>query len=82
MTKPAPPKTARTIGHFLADLERQNQTLAAWARAHQFDVTAVYDLSRGRIHGRRGQAREILKAMGIEPPPMFGPRPRPTAKAA
>lgn len=63
--------TTPTLQSFLRGLEGQNKTLASWAREHGFDVGEVYSLSRGRTKGRRGQAREILKAMGIEPPPMF-----------
>lgn len=63
--------TTPTLQSFLKGLESQNKTLASWARDHGFSVGEVYSLSRGRTMGRRGQAREILKAMGVEPPPMF-----------
>lgn len=63
------PKT-QTFAQFLADLESKNLTLADWARQHDFNVTTVYAISAGRLRGRRGHARDILKAMGVALPPM------------
>ena len=60
-----------TLKPFLKGLEDQNKTLASWAREQGFALGEVYALTRGRTQGRRGQAREILIAMGITPPPMF-----------
>lgn len=69
------PSSGKTIDDFIAELGEKNKTLADWARSHGFDIQATYAVLRGRAVGRRGQAREIYIAMGLTPPPMFGPRP-------
>lgn len=70
-TKQPPKKKVRTVADFLADLEAKNVTLAAWAREHGMDMQATYMISRGRCTGRRGKARDVMKAMGVDVPPMF-----------
>lgn len=66
-------RTPQTLHAFLCDLERQNKTVAAWAREKGLALHDVYMVIRGRTMGRSGKAREVLIAMGIDPPPMFGP---------
>lgn len=68
MSKPA---THKTLDAFLYSLERQQVTVAAWARSKGFATRAVYSVISGHHNGTRGKAREILKAMGLQPPPMF-----------
>jgi gp16 family phage-associated protein len=63
----------RTLSAFLQDLQRQNKTVAAWARDKDLALHHVYMVLNGRTVGRHGKAREVLLAMGITPPPMFGP---------
>lgn len=70
-TKTPPKKKVRTVADFLADLEAKNVTLASWARDTGMDMQIVYMVSRGRCTGRRGKARDVMKAMGVEVPPMF-----------
>lgn len=70
-TKHPPKKKARTVADFLADLEAKNVTLASWARDNGMDMQVTYMVSRGRCTGRRGKARDVMKAMGVEVPPMF-----------
>lgn len=77
MSKARTPKTLQT---FLCSLERQNKTVAAWSRERGLALHDVYMVIRGRTMGRSGKAREVLIAMGIEPPPMYGPA-KPLARA-
>lgn len=56
---------------FVNLLGSKNMTVAQWARQNNFDRHLVYGLLRGRIRGRRGQARLILDRMGIKPPPVI-----------
>lgn len=60
------------LQRFLHRLQNENKSLAAWAKEQGFPLCDVYDISRGRTQGKRGQARQILIAMGVEPPQMFG----------
>lgn len=63
--------TPRTLDDFLADLERENKTVADWAREAGFPLDNVYALLRGRTYGSRGKCRDILIAMNVQPPRMF-----------
>ena len=56
---------------FLSRLEASETTLADWARANSLPVRAVYSVVSGHHTGSRGTARQVLKAMGIKPPPLF-----------
>lgn len=60
---------ARTLHDFVEELGSKNLTAAEWARQHGFDRQDVYMVLRGATRGRRGKAREVLKAMGVTPPP-------------
>jgi gp16 family phage-associated protein len=61
----------RTVADFLSELESKNLTLASWARDTGMDMQVTYMVSRGRCTGRRGKARDVMKAMGVEVPPTF-----------
>lgn len=63
--------TPKTLDGFLSSLEAQEITVADWARSKGFAVRAVYAVISGHHTGTRGKAREVLKAMGLKPPPMF-----------
>ncbi len=68
---PTPP-TGRTIEAFLAELADQDLTIRDWARLHQLDINTVYMAVSGRIAGTRGEARRVIRAMGLTPPPVTG----------
>lgn len=72
MAKRPLPKS-KSIDGFLAELQEQNKTVACWARERGLALHDVYMVIRGRTMGRRGAARDVLIAMGITPPPMYGP---------
>lgn len=65
-------KPPRTIDDFLAELQSENKTLSQWAREQKLPLDAIYALLCGRTFGSRGKSREVLLAMKVEPPPMFG----------
>lgn len=65
------PSIHRTLDDFRADLERDNKTVAEWAREKKLHLDRVYAVLRGRVNGSRGHSREILLAMNVQPPPMF-----------
>lgn len=58
----------RTIQDFCSELKRKNVTLADWSRDNKFPIGTVYALTRGLATGRSGTARQVLEAMGVEPP--------------
>lgn len=62
---------ARTLHDFVEELGRKNLTASDWAQQHGFDRQDVYMVLRGRTHGRRGKARAVLQAMGVQPPPLI-----------
>lgn len=62
------PSENKSVKSFLADLERQNVTLADWARSNNVDLNTAYMLSKGRLSGYRGEARRVLEKMGVTPP--------------
>jgi len=69
------------LDEFLSRLEASETTLAEWARAHNLPVRAVYSVISGHHTGRRGTARQVLKAMGIKPPPVIATTTRRAALA-
>lgn len=60
--------TAHDFKAFLASLEETETTISDWAREHGFSPSAVYQVLQGRMLGRRGTARNVLRAMGIPLP--------------
>lgn len=60
----------RTVVTFLAELEQQDKTLTEWARERKLPMNAVYRVAAQKSMGRWGQARKVLRAMGITPPPV------------
>lgn len=65
------PHLPRTLDDFLTDLERENKSVAQWARENKLHLDRVYAVLRGRVNGSRGHSRQILLAMNVPPPPMF-----------
>lgn len=60
--------THKDIDAFLAALDEADLTVAAWARQHKLPLTLVYQVLHGRLSGRRGHARRIVKTMGLPLP--------------
>lgn len=60
----------KTVAEFLTSLEAKEMTVAQWAREKGLPARTVYSLIKGRYTGRTGQAREVLKAMGLPTPPI------------
>lgn len=63
------PKT-RTPTDFLAALRDSDMTVADWCRAHGFSQQLAYRVLNGRSQGRWGEARRIVKKMGLQVPDM------------
>lgn len=61
-------QSPRTLHDFVEELGKKNLTAAAWARQHGFDKQDVYMVLRGSTRGRRGKARLVLDAMGVQAP--------------
>lgn len=61
-------KQPRTVITFLAELRQQDKTLSAWALEQKLPLQAVYRVVKQRSLGRWGDARKVLRAMGVEPP--------------
>jgi gp16 family phage-associated protein len=53
---------------FLAALDEAELTVADWAREKKLPLTHVYQVLQGRMVGRRGTARQVIKAMGLPLP--------------
>lgn len=66
--------TPKSLDQFLKELAESNTTVADWAREQGFRLDSVYAVTRRRAAGTRGEAREILKRMGVALPPMFKQR--------
>jgi gp16 family phage-associated protein len=60
----------QTLDEFLNSLEAQDKTLADWARENGFRPKQVYSVASQQHTGAHGTARQIVKAMGLKPPPM------------
>jgi len=65
------PKT-RTLDVFLSELADQDLTIKEWASRNGFGANAVYMVVHGRSSGQRGQARKVIRAMGLALPPAPG----------
>lgn len=66
--------TPRTLSDFLRELDERNQTVAAWAKERNFPLSVVYQVTRGRLVGKHGVSRDIVRAMGLPVPARFAPR--------
>ena len=55
----------RTLDHFFADLADKDMSITDWARQQGFSLSSVYQVTRGRTVGHRGEARKIARAMGL-----------------
>lgn len=62
-------KTAhKDVQAFLTALDEAELTVADWARQQKLPLTHVYQVLQGRMVGRRGTARQVIKAMGLPLP--------------
>jgi len=52
-----------------AQMAARGVTVTAWADQRGFSRATVYAVLSGRVKGRRGEAYEIAKALGIVVPP-------------
>jgi gp16 family phage-associated protein len=57
-----------SVASFLESLSNADKTLADWARENGLDLTTAYQVSNGRLKGRHGEARRVMRAMGVKPP--------------
>lgn len=64
--------TPKSVKDFLAALAKSDVTIAEWAREREFPLSTVYLVTQGRLVGRRGVSRKIVRAMGLPVPPMHG----------
>lgn len=63
-TKP----TTRTLDQFLTELGDQDMSISDWAKQKGFSLSSVYQVTRERTVGHRGEARKIARAMGLPLP--------------
>lgn len=68
------PKT-KTPADFLRHLQAQDKTLAQWCRENGFSHAMACRVVNGASIGRWGEARRIVKAMGLPLPDMRATRP-------
>ena len=76
------PKKPRSLQQFVDALGAQNVSVAEWARKNGFPREMVYGILRGRLKGRRGQTRDALERMGVQPPPVISVRAGPSAASS
>lgn len=62
----------RTLDQFLTELADKDLTIKAWARQQGLSFNAVYMVIHGRSCGMRGEARKVVRAMGLPIPPAAG----------
>lgn len=60
--------STRTVDHFLDELSSNDMSIKDWARLHKLDFNTVYSVLQGRAAGRRGKARQVMRAMGLPLP--------------
>ncbi len=72
---------ARTAEDFFKELEDQNISVSQWCRNHQASTNTVWSIARGVLVGRGGEARRVMKLMGLPVPSMRRDHPQ-KAKAA
>lgn len=56
----------KTIAQVRADFLRRGQSVCAWARDHGYSQGLVFEVLRGRLKGRRGQAHEVAVLLGLK----------------
>lgn len=66
--KPEP----RTLDQFLTELADNDLTIKEWARQKGLSFNAVYMVVHGRSSGIRGEARKVVRAMGLPVPQAAG----------
>ncbi len=47
----------------------RGESVADWARLHNFNATTVYSILNGRMKCRRGEAHRIAVELGLKPSP-------------
>lgn len=60
----------RTPEDFLRELQESDKTLAQWCREQRFSASLASRVLRGETLGRWGEARRIVRAMGLPLPDM------------
>lgn len=67
-----PQHRPRTLDDFLTSLADKDLTIKQWAKQQGFGFNAVYMVVHGRSSGQRGEARKVLRAMGLPLPHAAG----------
>jgi gp16 family phage-associated protein len=58
----------RSLDQFLDELSKKDMSVKDWARQNGLDYNTVYSVLGGRATGRRGKARQTMRAMGLPLP--------------
>lgn len=61
-------QTTRTLDQFFSELADNDMSITDWAKQRGFSLSSVYQVTRGRTLGHRGEARKIARAMGLSLP--------------
>lgn len=56
----------KTIGQVKEELNRRGETVAHWARKHNFSIDHVRAVLRGKAKGRWGESHKIAVILGIK----------------
>ena len=71
----------RTAEDFFKELEDKDLSVSQWCRDNQASTNTVWSIARGTLVGRGGEARRVMKLMGLPVPSMRRDHPQ-KAKAA
>lgn len=56
----------KTPAQVRAEFLRTGKAISVWAREHGFSQSLVFEVLRGRLKGRRGQAHEVAVLLGLK----------------
>lgn len=56
----------KTPAQVREQFNRVGKPVTQWAREHGYKPNLVYEVLRGRIHGRRGMSHEIAVLLGLK----------------
>lgn len=56
----------KTVAEVKAEFNRTGKAVTAWAREHGYSPSLVFEVLRGRLKGRRGQAHEVAVLLGMK----------------
>jgi gp16 family phage-associated protein len=59
-------RSTKTLDEVRADLNRHGKSIREWAREHGVSDRIVYEVLRGRLKGRRGQAHKVAVLLGLK----------------